>query len=168
MATTKQKQAAKNNIKKAQKTWQSMSTRQRSRAQPEGKSRAKPGTKGEGDYYRIVVRDKNQFTTFRNQDVGETGGLQRVAGHRKSGSWDTQAWLVSKDYAHVDDKKLVPDNEDVQELLDRLGSTPQHEKGDIFTAKARRNVPEKEKPTAAQKEAREQNIKKAQEARRKE
>src|SRR6056297_1307621 len=98
MATAKQKQAARQNIKKAQEAWQNMSSRQRSLAQPEGQKRAKPGEKSGGDYFRVVVRDKSQFTSFRNQDVGEPGGVQRVAGHRKSGSWSTQAWLISKDY----------------------------------------------------------------------
>src|SRR5437762_322553 len=106
MATTKQKEATRQNIKKAQAKWQSMSSRQHSRSQPEGRSRAKPGTKGSGDYYRIVVRDKSQFTTFRNQDVGEKGGIQRLAGKRSSGSWDTQTWLISKDMAHIEGDEL--------------------------------------------------------------
>ena len=85
MATVKQKRAAKENIKKAQKKWQSMSTREHSIAQPEGKKRAKPGTTGAGEYYRLVIRSKDDFTTFRNQDVGEKGGdLQRLAGKRVS------------------------------------------------------------------------------------
>lgn len=165
MATAKQKQAARQNIKKAQETWQNMSSRQRSLAQPQGRNRAKPGEKSGGDYYRVVVRDKNQFTSFRNQDVGEPGGIQRVAGHRKSGSWSTQAWLISKDYAHDEEGELVADHEDSEGVLDRLESPPRHEKGDIYSAKPRRNVPEAEKPTKAQQEARQENIKKAQEAR---
>lgn len=165
MATTKQKQAARENIEKARQTWKEMSSRQRSLAQPEGRRRAKPGTKGSGDYFRVVVRDKNQFTSFRNQDVGEKGGLQRVAGHRPSGSWSTQAWLISKDFAHKEGERLVADHEDAKELLQKLGSTPTHEKGDVFSAKARSNVPERDKPTEAQQKAREENIKKAQEAR---
>lgn len=167
MATEKQKQAAKKNIKKAQKKWQSMTKRQRTLAQPEGKSRVEPGVTGKGDYYRIVVRPKEQFTSFRNQDVGDPGGLQRVAGRRSSGSWATQAWLISKEYAHIEGDMLVADNGEVQELLDALSSRPIHEKGDIFTAKDRRNVPEKDKPTPAQKRARQENIKKAQRARHK-
>lgn len=161
MTTTKQKEAAKQNIKKAQKKWQGMTSRQHSLAQPEGRKRSKPGTKGEGNYYRIVLRSKDEFVTFRNQDVGDPGGLQRLAGKRSSGSWSTQAWLVSKDFAHVEDEELVPDNKETKDLLESLGSKPTHQKGDVFTAKDRRNVPEKEKPTPAQKKARQQNIKKA-------
>ena len=165
MATEKQRQAAKENIKKAQAKWRSMSSRQRSLAQPEGKERAKPGTTGEGSYYRIVVRPKEQFTSFRTQDVGDPGGLQRITGRRSSGSWATQAWLISKEYAHIEGGELVADNEETKELLKSLGSQTVHEKGDIFTAKDRRNVPEKDKPTPAQKKARLENIRKAQAAR---
>lgn len=165
MATEKQREAAKQNIKKARAAWSKMSKRQHSLAQPEGRKRAKPGTTGEGSYYRIVVRPKEQFVTFRNQDVGEPGGLQRLAGKRSSGSWATQAWLISKDHAHIEGDTLVADSSDAKNLLKELGSTPKHEKGDVFTAKDRRNVPEKEKPTAAQQKARSENIKKAQAAR---
>ena len=167
MATTKQREVAKTNIKKAQAKWRSMSSRQHSLSQPEGRGRAKPGTKGKGDYYRVVVRDKTEFTTFRNQDVGKAGGLQRLAGKRSSGSWDTQAWLISKDDAHIEGDTLVADSQDAKDLLDKLGSTPKHEKGDILSAKDRPNVPEEEKPTTAQQRAQKQNIKKAQAARHK-
>lgn len=167
MATTKQQAAARENIKKAQAKWQSMSKREHSLAQPEGRKRAKPGSTGEGDYYRIVVRPKEQFTSFRNQDVGKPGGLERISGRRSSGSWATQAWLISKEDAHMEGDTLVADSEAAKNLLKTLGSTPVHEKGDIFTAKDRRNVPEKDKPTAAQKKAQQENIKKAQAARQK-
>jgi len=167
MATEKQREAAKQNIKKAQTVWKNMTSRQHSLAQPEGRRRAKPGTKGGGSYYHIVVRPKEQFVTFRNQDVGDPGGLQRLSGKRSSGSWSTQAWLVSKDFAHVEGDTLVADHDDAKELFEKLGSTPKHEKGDVFTAKDRRNVPEREKPTKAQQEARTENIKKAQAARHK-
>lgn len=167
MATPKQIEAARKNIKKAQAAWQGMTKRQHSLAQPEGRSRARPGTKATGDYYRIEVRPKAEFITFRNQDVGKPGALERLAGKRSSGSWATQAWLISKADAHLEGDKLVPDSQDARDLLAKLGSEPVHQKGDIFTAKDRRNVPEHEKPTAAQKTARSQNIKKAQMARHK-
>jgi hypothetical protein len=165
MATTKQREAARQNIKKAQAKWQNMSHRQHALAQPEGRKRSKPGAKGEGDYFRIVVRPKEQFVTFRYQDVGKPGGLQRLSGQRSSGSWSTQAWLVSKDMAHIEGNTLMADAKDAKDLLAKLSSEPKREKGDIFTAKDRRNVPERAKPTAAQKRARSTNIKKAQAAR---
>jgi len=165
MATRSQKAAARENIKKAQQKWQGMTPRQHSLAQPEGRMRAKPGTKGEGDYYRIVVRDKDEFTTFRYHDVGDKGHIQRLAGKRSSGSWDTQSWLISKDDAHLDGDQLVPDTADARKLLATLGSKPRHVKGDVFEAKDRPNIPERAKPTAAQQRARMANIKKAQAAR---
>jgi hypothetical protein len=89
-----------------------------------------------------------------------------VAGKRQSGSWDTVKWLISKQDAHIEDGKLVPNTPQARKVLDQLGSTPVHVEGDTFEAKPRRNVPESEKPTPAQRRARAQNIKKAQAARR--
>lgn len=127
--------------------------------------RQEPGSTGEGNFYRIVVRDKDQFTSFRVDDVGDKGGIERVAGHRPSGSWDTQAWLISKDRADVVGDTLKAKDKDVQNVLNQLGSKPIHKEGDIFEAKPTPNVPEADKPTDAQKQAYEENIKKAQEAR---
>ena len=167
MATEKQRQAAKKNIKKAQSRWKSMSSREHAMAQPEGRGRKKPGTTGEGNYYRIDVRPKEEFSTFRTQDVGGPGHLLRVAGKRPSGSWSTATWLISKDDAHIEAGKLVGDTKDARDLLKKLRSAPVHLRGDRFEAKDRPNVPERSKPTAAQTRARRENIKKAQAARRK-
>ena len=167
MATTRQKQAARRNIKKAQQAWRGMSSRQRAQAQPQGGQREEPGATGQGEYYHVEVRPKNEFVAFRTQDVGKKGGIQRVAGRRSSGSWDDQKWLISKDDAHVEKGKLVADTADARKVLKALGSEPQHVRGDRFKARPRPNVPEEEKPTVAQKRARQTNIKKAQAARRK-
>ncbi len=165
MATTKQRQAAKKNIKKAQAAWKSMSHREHALAQPEGRAREKPGMGGEGEYYRIRVRPKDEFVTFRTQKLGGAGEVRRVAGKRQSGSWDTQAWLISKEAAHVAHGKLIPDTEGVKGVLEKLGSVPRHVEEDVFDARPRPNVPEREKPTPAQQRARKANIKKAQAAR---
>jgi len=164
MATEKQTQAAKRNIKKAQSRWKTLGVSHREHAisQPEGRGRKKPGTTGKGNYYHVEVRPKGEFTTFRTQDVGEGGHLQRVAGKRSSGSWSTATWLISKEDAHVEDGKLVPDTKDAKDLLNKLGSKPLHLSGDRFKAKDRPNVPERAKPTPAQTGARRENIKKAQ------
>ena len=77
---------AKGNLEKARRTWQSMSPQARSKAQPDGRRRAKPGTTGRGNYFHIEVRPRGEFQTFRTQDVGKPGGIQRVAGKRGSGS----------------------------------------------------------------------------------
>lgn len=97
------------------------------------KTRAEPGTTGEGRYFRIIVHPKERFTTFRNQDVGKPGGLQRLAGRRKGGSWDTHAWLVSKKDAHREGNTLVADSKDAKDLLRTLDNPPTHEKGDIYS-----------------------------------
>lgn len=131
-----------------------------------GRSRKKPGSGGSGNYYHIEVRDGGDFKSFRTQDVGDPGHLQRVAGKRESGSWATVKWLVSKEDAHVEDGRLVPDTKDAKDLIKKLGSKPVHIKGDRFEAKPRRNVPERAKPTPAQTRARRENIKKAQAAQR--
>ncbi|MDA8128702.1 MAG: hypothetical protein M0Z73_08425 [Betaproteobacteria bacterium] len=166
MTTEKQRTAARTNIRKAQAAWASMSSRQHAMAQPEGRARKRPGTGGEGNYYHVEVRRSKDFATFRTQDVGDPGHIQRVAGKRGSGSWDTVKWLISKDDAHMEHKHLVPDSREAKEVLSKLGSPPVHLKGDIFEAKPRSNVPERDKPTPAQKRARSENIKKAQAARR--
>lgn len=166
MNTRTPKNSAKENIKKAQQKWQELTPGEGAMAQPEGSKRAKPGSQGEGDYYRIVVRDKEDFTTFRTHDVGDKGHILRLAGKRSSGSWDTQTWLISKDDAHIVGNTLVPDTEDAKQLVASLGSQPIHVTGDIFKAKDRLNIPERAKPTEAQKRARSENIKKAQQARR--
>jgi hypothetical protein len=143
-----------------------MTPRKGALARPEGKKRAKPRTTGEGDYFRITVRPKEEFSTFRYQDVGEKGHIQRLAGKRSSGSWDTQVWLISKEDAHMEGDTLIPDTEDARSLIESLGSKPKHVKGNIFEAKDRPNVPESEKPTEAQQKARLEIIKKAQETQR--
>ena len=141
-----------------------------SRKSPNGKStksisgRKKPGSGGSGEYYHVEVRDGSDFETFRTQDVGGEGHLQRVGGKRASGSWATVKWLISKEDAHVEDGKLVGDTKDAKDLIKKLGSQPVQVTGDRFKAKDRRNVPEKSKPTTAQTRARSQNIKKAQAA----
>ena len=165
MATEKKKDAARKNVKKAQQAWQEMSHEEHARSQPQGHSREKPGKTGEGDFYHIEVRPKKEFVTFRNQDVVTQGGIERVSGKRESGSWDTVTWLVSKDFAHVENGKLIADHPDAKELFNELGSEPKHIEGDIFKAQDRPNVPEKKKPTQAQQHARQENIKKAQAAR---
>ena len=131
------------------------------------KTRRSPGSGGQGEYYHVEVRPGEDFVSYRTQDVGGPGHIQRVAGQRESGSWATVKWLIDKDDAHVEGETLVGDTRDTKDLLKKLGSKPIHKSGDRFEAKPRRNISEKSKPTAAQKKARSQNIKKAQAARNK-
>lgn len=166
MTTLKQRHAARRNVRKARAAWQAMSHRQRALAQPEGRMRQKPGMGEQGNYYRINVRPKRGFVTFRAHDLGQSGHIERIAGKRRSGSWDTAVWLISKKDAHIEHGRLIPDTPDARAVLDRLGSAPVHVKGDIFQANPRPNIPEREKPTAAQRRASRENITKAQAARR--
>ncbi|WP_284735701.1 hypothetical protein [Dongia deserti] len=141
-----------------------MSSRARARSQPEGRARTKPGAGG-GAFFHIEVRPKSEFKTFRTQDVGKEGGIERVAGKRASGSWSTQKWLIGKDHAHVEGGTLVGDTVDARRVLKRLGSPPKRIRADRFKAQDRPNVPERAKPTTAQRQARTRNIRKARAAR---
>jgi hypothetical protein len=98
-------------------------------------TRKKPGSTGRGDYYHIEVLPKTGFVTFRTQDVGDPGHIQRVAGKRASGSWATVKWLVGKKDAHMRGEHLIPDSKDAKELIKELGVKPIHVSGDRFKAK---------------------------------
>ena len=128
------------------------------------RKRAKPGSRGGGRFFHIEVRPSAQFVAFRVQDVGVPGGVERVAGQRASGSWDTAKWLVEKSHAHVDAGQLVPDSAEAKKLFASLGSRPVHVDGDRFRASPRRDIPEDEKPTPVMRRAQLANIKKAQAA----
>ncbi len=153
MATNKQRMAAQKNIVRAQAAWKGMTQRQRTLAQPQGRGRAKPGATGKGKFYRIVVRPKGQFSSFRVQDVGGKGGLERVAGHRPSGSWDTVSWLIEKKDANVKNGHLIITDPKARSVLENIRGHIYHVKGDIFRAHPRKNVAEKDKPTAAMRRA---------------
>jgi len=127
--------------------------------------RKAPGSTGKGRFYRINLRPKGQFTSFRMQDVGKKGGLERLAGRRTSGSWDTVTWLIEKSKAHVKAGHLIIDDKKDREICKQIKGQTYQLKGDIFHAHPR-NVPEASKPTAAMKRAQKANIKKAQKARR--
>lgn len=111
-----------------------MATTKQATKKARGKKREKPGATGEGKYYHIEIRPREQFTLFRTQDVGEKGGIQRVAGQRDDGSWETQTWLIGKELAHVEQGRLVPDAEAAREVLDDLEAAPEPIEGDRFRA----------------------------------
>jgi hypothetical protein len=102
------------------------------------RQKALPGSQGGGDYYHINVRPKEDFMMFRYSDVGRPGHVQRLAGKKPSGTWETQSWLISKNDAHVEEEHIVPDTYDARKLLRSLGSVPQYIKGDMFEPKDRR------------------------------
>jgi hypothetical protein len=131
MTVEKQKKITKENHQESG----AKSPQEEPSSKPKGRKRAKPGTKGEGDYFRITVRPKEEFSTFRYHDVGEKGHIQRLAGRRSNGSWDTHVWLISKEDAHLEGDSLIPDTEDARNLIESLGSKPKHIKEDVFEAK---------------------------------
>lgn len=130
------------------------------------RKRAKPGAQGKGKFFHIEVRPSRLFESFRVHDVGARAGVERIAGRRADGSWETQKWLIEKTGAHCENGTLVADSAGAQKVLAGLGSRPVHIGGDRFKAKPRHNVPEAEKPTAAMRHARLRNIAKAQQTRR--
>jgi hypothetical protein len=132
------------------------------KAQSPSRKRAKPGSRSGGRFFHIEVRPAREFTTFRVQDVGGPRGVERLAGLRPSGSWDTQKWLIEKTHAHIENGELVADTAEARKVLASLGSPPVHVGGDRFKAKPRRDIPEDEKPTPAMRRAQLRNIKKAQ------
>ena len=166
MVSARQQRAAQANIKRARTAWQRMSSRARALAQPQGRRRAKPGATGRAGFFHIEVRPRRDFKIFRTHDVGRKGGIERVAGKRASGSWSTQKWLISKEHAHIRNGKLVADSADARHILATLSAVPVRLGGNRFRARDRRNVPEREKPTDAQKRAQRRNIKKVLSARR--
>lgn len=131
--------------------------------------RRAPGTGPDALFYRIELRPSRDFAAFRTQDVGKKGGLERVAGKRPSGSWDTQAWLISKKSAHVTraGQLVIDDPEEREAIENAVGGPIMQLKSGIFRAKPRKNVPERDKPTPAMQRAQKANIKKAQAARKK-
>src|SRR5687768_2498648 len=105
------------------------------KSQAKTTTRKKPGSTGEGDYYHVEVTPNKGFVTFRTQDVGRRGHIQRVAGKKENGSWETVKWLIGKKDAHVRGEKLVPDTKGAKDLIQELGVQPIHVSGDRFKAK---------------------------------
>jgi hypothetical protein len=130
----------------------------------QSRRRAKPGSRSAGRYFHIAVRPAREFVRFRVQDVGRRGGVQRLAGQRANGSWDTQKWLIEKTDAHIENDRLVADTGEARKVLASLGASAVRVAGDRFKAKPRRDIPEAEKPTPAMRRAQLKNIRKAQAA----
>ncbi|MGL3214169.1 hypothetical protein [Bradyrhizobium sp. BR 1433] len=93
MATATQKQAGKSKLRKVQ--------RSPSRTGLGRRGRAKPGTRGGGQFFQIEVAPARQFVAFGYHDVGTKRGVERIAGQRQDGTCET-ARLISKAMAHVE------------------------------------------------------------------
>lgn len=92
---------------------------------------------GSGDFFYIEVKSPKEYKTFRTQEVDETVGIERVAGQREDGYWETVKWLVSKQIAHVENGRLVADRPEAKELFDKLEAAPKHIEGSRFEAKGK-------------------------------
>jgi hypothetical protein len=129
--------------------------------QPEDKKEGKISKKNKSNYFRIIVRPKDEFSSFRYQDVGEPGHIQRLTGRRQDGSWDTQAWLISKQDAHVEDDRLITDTKEARELVKQLEADLKYVRENVFEAKSFRNVPQKVGTRAKKHDVRRENIRDA-------
>lgn len=92
-------------------------------------------------YYKIVVRPQSEFKTdeYKTDWLGE--GIVRLAGRRMSGLWDTQAWLIRQDQAHIKNRLLVPDSIFARYVVKTLASEPKWVKTNIFRARDRFKIP---------------------------
>ncbi|MBI4226371.1 hypothetical protein HY612_04625 [Candidatus Roizmanbacteria bacterium] len=102
--------------------------------------------------------------TSQRQKQAAQKNIKKEQKKRSSGSWADQAWLISKKDAHIEDEKLIADSSGARKILAVIGPA-KHLKADIFQGHPRRNVPESEKSTIAQRRAGTENIQRAQEAR---
>jgi hypothetical protein len=105
------------------------------------RKRAQSSERRGGRVFRITVRRRSEFVTLRAHDVGRAGGIERIAGRTAAGRWHTQAYLISKDRAHIEDGRLVPDSPDAAKVLNKLGFSPRHLRGDRFAAADSPKVP---------------------------
>lgn len=110
------------------------------------KQRKNPGAGG-GKFYRIEVKPKKEYKKIRTEDVGDKGHLERLAGKKEDGSWDTITWLISKEDAHLEGKKLIIDNPKAKSVLKQISGPIKHTKDDVFKASPRKNISKKQKPT---------------------
>jgi hypothetical protein len=109
----------------------------RSGRRPGPRGRAKPSVRGSGRFFRIEVAPARQFITFRYHDVGKKGGVERIAGRRQDGIWETAGWLIGKDMAHLERGRLAPDTAAARKVLAVIGAVPRHRAGDRFVANNR-------------------------------
>jgi len=166
MSSITQKQIDKQNVKKTQVSWRSKLAQTHARSQPEGKERAKPGSTEKGEYYHVEIRPREEFTRFHTY-VNEKTGIQRVAGRHKTGTWDDQEWLISKEDAHIENERLIPDSAEAQDFFKALGSKPVHVMADRFKVNPEHNLPESTKRNLTKKGERRRNISHSQAAQKK-
>lgn len=120
----------------------------RSAVQSPGKSaagmqRPAASTTRQAGFFQVQLRDRQQFSQFRTEDLDRQGRIQRVAGQRANQSWADQELRISKECAHVESHRLVPDTEEARSCLSRLSGI-EHVGGDVFRAQVPQEAGEKQ------------------------
>lgn len=83
-------------------------------------------------YLRIITKPRLHFATSCAQDVGRPGSVQRLTDRRQLSANKSQTWLLSKEIAHVEKGKIVPDTLEAAELLATFSREPVHRTDDLF------------------------------------
>lgn len=106
-------------------------------------SSASTSTTRQAGFFQVQLRDRQQFSQFRTEDLDRQGRIQRVAGQRANQSWADQELRISKECAHVENHRLVPDTEEARSCLSRLSGI-EHVGGDVFRAQVPQEAGEKQ------------------------
>lgn len=83
-------------------------------------------------YFRIIIRPRKQFVAFHTLETREPSSVQRLAGHRPASVRANQTWLLSKEIAHVEKGRIIPDTSEAVELLAAFAHEPVHQRDDLF------------------------------------
>jgi hypothetical protein len=127
------------NFQEAREAWACRNRAEQVPPPAEGPGQAAP-LPGDGyEYYRIILRPNDDFETFRYQDIGRPGHIQRLSGKHLGGYWDDQAWLISKGDAHLAGDTLVADTTEARHVLEAF-SPLVHVGGNIFKGRPRQDM----------------------------
>jgi hypothetical protein len=132
MGTTNNHYRVENSITEAQRIWRRMSSEYCINISKTLRERRVLLMQQSKNYFRIIVRPEDKYKSFRHKDIGAQGRIIRVSGRKNSGSWDTQAWLISKDYAYQEDEKLIAESDEVRDLFEGFSGPPKRLEGDTY------------------------------------
>jgi hypothetical protein len=83
-------------------------------------------------YFRIIIRPRKQFVAFRTLGAEAPSSVQRLTNHQPMSIRPNQTWLLSKEIAHVEKGRIIPDTSEAVELLAAFGHQPVHQRDDLF------------------------------------
>jgi len=86
-------------------------------------------------YYHIMVNPKEDFTLFISKNVDRNGFIKEISGRKLNGNLAIHKWLISKNIAHIDNNRLVPDLTEAKKFLQTLRGNIRRINGDIFQVK---------------------------------